>query len=114
MPWPSTETASRTRRTRSLYPRLEQLNFELMRKQTKQFDYVFVVGNGYRFRVCVMRNADGNFSATTQVGPRAMRHDSVSSPASAVQMLAIEIKAYIASRPERERHFLKEACSISN
>lgn len=97
----------------SLHPRLAQLNNELMRTKVKSFDYVYIVFDGYRFRACVMASGSG-FSASVQIGPRALRHDSVSTPANAVQQLAIEAKAFIASRPERERHFLREACGVSN
>jgi hypothetical protein len=100
-------------RTQSLYPRLEQLNRELMRERSKTFDYIYLVGNGYRYRVCVMASGSG-FSASVQIGARVLRHDSISTPANAVQQLAISAKAYIATRTDCERHFLREDCRRVN
>lgn len=93
-----------------VHPRLVQLNRELMTERSKSFDYVYITFGGCRFRACVMASGSG-FSASVQIGPRAFRHDSVTTPANALQQLAIEAKAYLASRPERERHFIRQACS---
>lgn len=96
-------------RPQPIHPRLAQLNHDLAKTKCKSFDYVYAVVSGVRVRMCVSRNVDDHFSATAQIGPRAFRYNSANGgPATAIQMLAVEMKCYIATRTERERYFLIE------
>ena len=53
---------------KQLHPRLEQLNRELKIERTKSFDYLNLIGRGFRIRACVLRDEDGKVFATAQVG----------------------------------------------
>lgn len=77
--------------TRPLHPRLEQLDREMMRERTKQYDHLYAVGRGFRFRVSILRDGDGKFFATTQLG-RAYRVQGPT-PSSAVAILKAKITA---------------------
>lgn len=63
----------RPRSNYQLPERLQRLNRELGDERTKDFDYLYAVHCGLRIRVCVLRNEDGRFFATTQLGKKAYR-----------------------------------------
>lgn len=94
--------AQRTTQPVVLPERLQQLNRELGKEQTKSFDYLYAVRQGLRIRCCVMRDEDGRFFATAQIGSRAFRVQG-GSPSGAFWMLTICMQIYFATRPTAER-----------
>lgn len=87
---------------KQLHPRLEQLNRELKAEKTKSFDYINLVGRGFRIRACVMRDEDGRFFASAQSG-KAYRVQGPS-PSTALTLL----KATIMRDANWMRHAEKE------
>ena len=96
-------SSPRTRTPVKLHPRLEQLNRELASE--KRYDYLYAHHGGQRFRVCVFRNEDYKFFATTSVGKYSFR-EQASSPAGAFRMLGIAVRVRIATLPSAEREIL--------
>lgn len=82
--------------------RLQRLNREIGLNKEKTFDYVYLVRQGLRVRVCVMVDEDGRFYATAQVGQRAFRLQG-GSPSGALWMLSIKMNVFLASLPSRDR-----------
>lgn len=97
-----------TRDTRS--ERLQQLDHELMTARTKDFDYFFAVRRGLRVRICVMRDVDDKFWATTQLGKRAYRTGG-NTPSLAFWHLSTAIKVALASMKAIDREALRQEVS---
>lgn len=95
--------AQRTRQPVVLPDRLLRLNRELTKD--RDFDYLYLVRQGLRIRVCVMRDEDNNFFATAQIGNKAFRVQG-GSPSGAFYMLEIVLRVHIAALPSSERHGL--------
>lgn len=94
--------AQRTIEQPELPERLQRLNRELGPDQTKTFDYLYAIHDGLRFRVCVMRDEDNKFFATTQIGTKAFRIEG-GSPSGAFWMLSITMRVHLASLLSSER-----------
>ena len=94
--------SQRERQKPILHKRLERLNLELAKEKTKEFDFLFGLHEGIRIRTCVMRDEDGWFYATAQVGDRAFRIKS-GLPSGAFYFLTIALKVHIAQLPSAER-----------
>jgi len=87
------------------HPRLLKLDQDLMKDQSRDFDYINLCGPGFRLRVCVMRDLDGRFFASTQCG-KAYRVEG-GSPSGAVRMLQIGLHRDLAWMRNAERETLK-------
>lgn len=85
--------------------RLLRLNRELGRERTKSYDTVYATRKGVRFPVCVMRDEDNNFIATTQIGDRVLKSHGPS-PSGAFYMLTISMHVYLAQLPTEKRNKL--------
>lgn len=96
-------SSPRTRTPVKLHPRLEQLNRELASE--KSYDYLYANHGGLKVRVCVFRNEDYKFFATTSVGRYSFREQG-SSPSGAFRMLGIAVRVHIATLPSAERQKL--------
>lgn len=90
------------RTAKPLHERLQQLDRELARERAKAFDYLIAVRKGLKIRVCIMRDEDGRFYATSSIGRRAFRAAGVM-PSDAYRNLSIEMRVHLASLPSRER-----------
>jgi hypothetical protein len=87
--------------------RLKRLDRELIKEQTKDFDYVYAVGCGLRIRVCVMRDVDNKCHATAQLGDHAFRYGGGYSPSGAYLMLVVSLKIAFATMPTEQRQRLQ-------
>jgi hypothetical protein len=67
------DRSAQTRPASRLPERLQQLDRELMKDRTKDFDYLYATRHGFRIRVCVMRDEDGHCYATAQLADRAYK-----------------------------------------
>lgn len=97
--------SQRPRPVLELPNRLLRLNRELGKERTKSHDTIYATRRGVRFPVCVMRDEDNNFFATTQVGDRVMKSQG-GSPSGAFYMLTIAMHVYLAQLPSVERERL--------
>lgn len=93
--------------------RLQQLDRELMKDQTKSFDYLYAVRSGLRVRICVLRDEDCKFFATAQIGKKAFRVQG-GGPSGAFWMLSIIMGTHLAEMPSAKRQRLLAAQEVAN
>lgn len=95
-------------KTRIVLPeRLARLDREIVVERTKDFDYVFAVGNGVRIRVCVMRDIDNKCWATAQLGRQAYRYGGGYSASGAFLMLSVALRMAFARMPQAEKQLIR-------
>jgi hypothetical protein len=88
--------------------RLQQLDRELCKEQSKDYDYLWATRQGLRIRICVMRGIDNKCWATAQLGSkRAFREGGGYTASGAFLMLTVRLGVAIAEMRHAEREQLK-------